>query len=101
MAGVFLAFVVVSRTTAELKLAGIALKRLKMFSLYGDVVLCDQRVRELVREGAQEHHVTVESKPFQSPGSIRSLAIHELLTHFEMSEEVFLLRFAEFASRIH
>lgn len=52
MAGVFLAFVVVSRTTAELKLAGIALKRLKMFSLYGDVVSCDQRVRELVREGA-------------------------------------------------
>ena len=52
MAGVFLTFVVVSRTTAKLKLAGIALKRLKMFSLYGDVVLCDQRVRELVREGA-------------------------------------------------
>ena len=50
MAGVFLAFVVVSRTTAELKLAGIALKRLKMFTLYGDVVLYDQRVRELVRE---------------------------------------------------
>ena len=46
MAGVFLAFVVVSRTTAELKLAGIALKRLKMFTLNGDVVSYDQRVRE-------------------------------------------------------
>lgn len=83
MAGVFLAFVVVSRTTAELKLAGIALKRLKMFTLNGDVVSYDQRVRE----GAQEHHVTVESKPFQSPGSILSLATQWL--HFEMREEVF------------
>ena len=46
MAGVFLAFDVVSRTTTELKLAGIALKRLKMFTLYGDVVLYDQRVPE-------------------------------------------------------
>ena len=53
MAGVFLAFVVLSRTTAELNLAGIVLKRLKMFSMYTDVVLqyFSFRYTRRVREG--------------------------------------------------
>ena len=56
MAGVFLAFVVLSRTTAELNLAGIVLKRLKMFSMYTDVVLqyFSFRYTRRVREGGIE-----------------------------------------------
>ena len=78
MAGVFLAFVVVSRTTAELNLAGIVLKRLKMFSLYTDVVLqyFSFRYNRRVREGGIARSRDRRKSAFPVPGSILSLATH-------------------------